>query len=668
MESCSIVSKDYKPKNSAEERIQNCLENIKIYFKNPTEYENFPRGYLMIDEKGKKSREIVEELAEQENVPLFILKSVDFENSSELKKVLDNIQKKSKAIAFIEKLDTLAPVIHGPMSLEKFSKSKSINKFLSEMNSTKSGIIFFASVKSLNSLDPSASRPGRFDHYLNLFPPKKVFQYSRLDTWQYMPLSYKLIFWTFAIAYFSVIYMYLKGHFRKPAPQPQKNEFDFVEKCNVKFENVQGCDEVKAQLFQIVDFLKHPEAYEKFGAVMPRGYLLSGPPGVGKTMLALAVAGEAQVTFLSVSGSQFEEMYLGVGAARVRALFNEARKFDKAVIFIDEIDAVAGKRGAGFEAEQSSRRQTLNQLLVEMDGFKTGSNIVILAATNTPENLDPAILRPGRFDQTLTISPPDIEGRKRILERLLRTIPAEKLAEDVEVEKLAQVTIGFTGADLTNFVNRAKLIASNDVNASVISKSHFKQAKDFISFGPERQLAMTREEKEQTAYHEAGHAIVALVTPGSFPVRQATIIPHGNTIGLVLTSPDKDINHMTLNMLEAKIDMYLGGFLAEEFKYGYRNVSTAAASDIKSVNELARTIVNSGFGERTRFLQPQNLEGQQNSEKDVTDILERSRTRVKNILKEYESAWEAIAEALIEHENLTGEQLKEILEKNQPRE
>lgn len=489
-----------------------------------------------------------------------------------------------------------------------------------------------------------------------------------------MTLTICVIIWAGLIKF---LYKTETVQVQNQAQEFQKNSLsthELILECPIKFDNVQGCDQVKEQLVQIVDFLENPTKYEKFGAFMPRGYLLSGPPGVGKTFLAKAVAGEAGVPFLSISGAEFEEMYIGIGAARIRNLFVEARKFEKAVIFIDEIDAVAGKR-EGMNGLDSNRRQTINQLLVEMDGFGTNKKqhdngtIIILAATNSINSLDPAILRPGRFDHILTLSLPDIEGRKKIMEKLLQTIPAEKLSKDVNAQTLSRITIGYTGADLANLVNRAKLIASNDENALVITRDHFRKAKDFISFGPERKMIMTEEEKIRIAFHEAGHAIVALATPDSFPVQQATIIPHADSLGLVLTSPDEDINNLSLSMLKAKIDMTLGGFIAEEIKYKLENVSTSPSIDIKSVNEVARLIVRSGFGSRTGFFQfnPEDQTSEwakKNFDLDVIDILEESKERVRKLVTKYEKAWIAIAKALVEYENLNREQLNEIYEKH----
>ncbi len=442
---------------------------------------------------------------------------------------------------------------------------------------------------------------------------------------------------------------------------------EFVaQKSVVKFADVQGCDEVKAQLEQIVDFLRSPSKYEQFGAEIPRGALLQGPPGVGKTLLAKAIAGEAGVPFFSISGSEFDEVYVGVGAARVRGLFRAARAHSQAVIFIDEIDAVGGKRAA---TDRSANRQTLNQLLVEMDGFNSKAGIVVLAATNAAEILDPALLRPGRFDRTLTLHLPDINGRTSILKALFQRLPQRMLASDLSAESIARQTIGFSGADLAQVINQAKLFAALDKTASKITMTHLNRAVKFVYLGPERKLAMKPSERENTAYHEAGHAVVALATEGAMPVQSATIVPHGSTLGNVMLRPDDDLISQSKRQLQAAIDVMFGGFVGEELHTrDIDKVTLGAASDIFKANQLARDIVRGGFGKNTRFLQPAAGSASQtileSIERDVQEILDASKRRVKALLEKENNAWIQIAKALLEKESLTREEIYELWNTN----
>ena len=429
-----------------------------------------------------------------------------------------------------------------------------------------------------------------------------------------------------------------------------------VQRSTVRFTDVQGCDEVKAQLEQIVDYIRYPGKYGKFGAEMPRGYLLQGPPGVGKTLLAKAVAGEADVPFYSISGAEFEEVYVGVGASRVRSLFRAARDNGQAVIFIDEIDAVGGKRNA---RDGSAHRQTLNQLLVEMDGFHSHSGIVVLAATNSVESIDPALLRPGRFDHTLSLHLPDIKGRIAILKMILGKLPRSQVDPKVEIEPIARVAIGYSGADLAQVVNQAKLYAALDKSANKITMEHLNRAVTFVSLGPARKLTLSQEERERTAYHESGHAIVALATEGTYPIQTATIVPHGNALGMVVLQPDADMHSMTKSQLQGIIDYTLGGFAAEEMHGGgVSEVSLGPGSDLAQANRIARQMVHAGFGKTTRFLQLTDPETASNSmkeaiEKDIQTILDESKQRATTVLQRERKAWEAMAKTLLDKETMT---------------
>ena len=476
------------------------------------------------------------------------------------------------------------------------------------------------------------------------------------------------------IIFFLLIFILPAFVNRNPAGGPHHQ---LIKNCNVKFEDVHGCDEVKGQLQNIVKYLKDPETFEYFDAKMPRGYLLTGPPGVGKTMLAKAVAGESGVAFLTISGAEFDEFFVGVGSSRVRNLFSDARKFGKAVIFIDEIDAIAGKRGG--LGENSALRQTLNQLLVEMDGFNTGDGIVVLAATNMADSLDPAIVRPGRFDKTFVLRPPDLEGRTNLLNKLFEKISKEKLDEKLKKSDfnwLARITTGYTGADLANLVNHAKLIASED-NSQVITKEHLMKAKHFVDLGPESNMKMDIEDERRTAYHEAGHAIMALInqkTCKDFAVEYATIVPHGQSLGLITHVPQKDLKHMSLEMLKQKMYVLLGGFMGEKlyFKGEITQVSTGASSDLKQLNSVARAIVEAGFGPQTGFLQMNDNPALYSEdfkckfEADMKHFLEEAKTHVEKQLKLHDRVWRALAKELLENKSLSKDQIAKIFKDNEP--
>ncbi|MBN9543759.1 MAG: ATP-dependent zinc metalloprotease FtsH, partial [Alphaproteobacteria bacterium] len=360
------------------------------------------------------------------------------------------------------------------------------------------------------------------------------------------------------------------------------------EKAKVTFSDVAGIDEAKEELEEIVDFLKDPGKFQALGGKIPKGVLLIGSPGTGKTLLARAIAGEANVPFFSISGSDFVEMFVGVGASRVRDMFEQGKKNAPCIIFIDEIDAVGRHRGIGLGGGNDEREQTLNQLLVEMDGFEANEGVIILAATNRPDVLDPALLRPGRFDRQIVVPAPDINGREQILSVHMKKVP---LAPDVDARVIARGTPGFSGADLANLVNEAALMAARR-NRKLVTMTEFEEAKDKVMMGAERRsLAMTEDEKKLTAYHEGGHAIVAYYSPASDPIHKATIIPRGRALGLVMRLPENDRLSVTYEKLKADIAVAMGGRVAEELIFGTEKVTSGASSDIQQATRMARAMV-----------------------------------------------------------------------------
>jgi len=364
----------------------------------------------------------------------------------------------------------------------------------------------------------------------------------------------------------------------------------------VTFQDVAGVDEAKQDLEEIVEFLRDPQKFQRLGGKIPRGVLLVGPPGTGKTLLARSVAGEANVPFFTISGSDFVEMFVGVGASRVRDMFEQAKKNAPCIIFIDEIDAVGRHRGAGLGGGNDEREQTLNQLLVEMDGFEANESIILIAATNRPDVLDPALLRPGRFDRQVVVPNPDIVGREKILKVHVRNVP---LAPNVDLKILARGTPGFSGADLMNLVNEAALMAARR-NKRLVTMQEFEDAKDKVMMGAERRSsAMTQAEKELTAYHESGHAILALNVPAADPLHKATIIPRGRALGMVMQLPEGDRYSMSYKYMISRLAIMMGGRVAEEMKFGKENITSGAASDIEQATKLARAMVTRwGFSDK----------------------------------------------------------------------
>jgi len=445
----------------------------------------------------------------------------------------------------------------------------------------------------------------------------------------------------------------------------------------VTFDDVAGIEEAKDELQELVDFLKDPQKYQRLGGKIPRGCLLVGPPGTGKTLLARAIAGEARVPFFTISGSDFVEMFVGVGASRVRDMFEQGKKSSPCIIFIDEIDAVGRHRGAGLGGGNDEREQTLNQLLVEMDGFEANESVIIIAATNRPDVLDPALLRPGRFDRQITVPNPDINGRAKILEVHLRKVPK---APDVDARVIARGTPGFSGADLANIVNEAALLAARH-GKKVVTMRDLESAKDKVMMGAERKsLVMSEEEKKMTAYHEGGHALVALYNPASDPIHKATIIPRGRALGMVMRLPEADKLSYHREKMYADLAVSMGGRVAEEIIFGYDKVSSGASSDIKYATKLARAMVTEwgmsdkvgplfyGTDQGEVFLgysmghQSQAISDDMANiiDSEVKRIVEDAHVQARAILTEHIDELHRIAAALREYETLSGEEIKTL--------
>jgi len=443
----------------------------------------------------------------------------------------------------------------------------------------------------------------------------------------------------------------------------------------VTFDDVAGIDEAREELQEIVDFLKDPSRFSRLGGKIPKGALLVGPPGTGKTLLARAIAGEANVPFFSISGSDFVEMFVGVGASRVRDMFEQGKKSAPCIIFIDEIDAVGRSRGAGLGGGNDEREQTLNQLLVEMDGFDANEGIIIIAATNRPDVLDPALLRPGRFDRQVVVGRPDIDGREKILAVHMKKVP---LSPDVNARTIARGTPGFAGADLANLVNEAALLAARR-GKRLVSMREFEDAKDKVLMGTERKtMAMTEDEKKMTAYHEAGHALVSLHETASDPIHKATIIPRGRALGLVLSLPERDQLSVTFTKYTSKIAMAMGGKVAEELIFGKENVTSGAASDIQQVSRIARAMVTQfGFSEQLgnidyaneqqsylgTYNTPANVspDTQQKIDAEVRRIVDTGYETAKAILTEKMDDLHRLAQGLLEYETLTGDEITKVI-------
>jgi cell division protease FtsH len=455
------------------------------------------------------------------------------------------------------------------------------------------------------------------------------------------------------------------------------------DQVKVTFADVAGVDEAKEEVAELVEFLRDPGKFQKLGGKIPRGVLMVGSPGTGKTLLARAIAGEAKVPFFSISGSDFVEMFVGVGAARVRDLFEQAKKHAPCIIFIDEIDAVGRHRGAGLGGGHDEREQTLNQLLVEMDGFEGSEGVIVIAATNRPDVLDPALLRPGRFDRQVVVPLPDVRGRELILKVHLRKVP---LAEDVEPKIIARGTPGFSGADLANLVNEAALFAARG-NKRAVTMEDMERAKDKIMMGAERRsMVMSPQEKKLTAYHESGHAIVGRLVPDHDPIHKVSIIPRGRALGVTLFLPEEDRYSLSRRRLESQISSLFGGRIAEEIVFGTQAVTTGASNDIQRATDIARNMVTKwGLSEKLGPLTYSEEEGEvflghsitQHKmvsdetahiiDEEVRAVVERNYQRAKQILTEHLERLHLMAEALMKYETIDGRQIDDIMAGRPPR-
>ena len=455
------------------------------------------------------------------------------------------------------------------------------------------------------------------------------------------------------------------------------------DQVGVSFADVAGVEEAKEEVSEVVDFLKDPSKFQRLGGKIPKGVLMVGPPGTGKTLLAKAIAGEAKVPFFTISGSDFVEMFVGVGASRVRDMFDQAKKQAPCIIFIDELDAVGRHRGAGLGGGHDEREQTLNQMLVEMDGFEGSEGIIVIAATNRPDVLDPALLRPGRFDRQVVVPLPDIRGREMILKVHMRKVP---LDDDVQPSLIARGTPGFSGADLANLVNEAALFAAR-ANKRVVSMEEFEKAKDKIMMGTERRsMVMSEKEKLNTAYHEAGHAIVGYIVPDHDPVYKVTIIPRGRALGVTMYLPEEDKYSISKSSLESSISTLFGGRIAEEMTLGADHVTTGASNDIERATDIARNMVTKwGLSEKLGPLTYSEDDGEvflgrsvtqhkqvsdvtvHTIDEEVRNIVDRNYERAEQILKDNEDKLHVMAKALMKYETIDLEQIKDIMEGREPR-
>ncbi len=505
------------------------------------------------------------------------------------------------------------------------------------------------------------------------------------ETSIWLPLLYQMFPFIIIIGLWVFFMRQMQGGGGKGAMSFGKSRARLLGEDQIKitFADVAGVEEAKDEVSELVEFLSDPGKFEKLGGKIPRGVLLVGSPGTGKTLLAKAIAGEAKVPFFTISGSDFVEMFVGVGASRVRDMFEQAKKHAPCIIFIDEIDAVGRHRGAGLGGGHDEREQTLNQLLVEMDGFESNDGVIVIAATNRPDVLDPALLRPGRFDRQVVVPLPDIRGREQILKVHLRKVPID---DDVKASIIARGTPGFSGADLANLINEAALFAARS-NKRLVDMEDMEKAKDKIMMGAERKsMVMSEDEKRNTAYHEAGHAIVGLMVPSHDPVYKVTIIPRGRALGVTMFLPEEDRYSYSKERLESSICSLFGGRIAEELIFGAEKVTTGASNDIQRTTELARNMVTKwGLSERLGPMTYSEEEGEVflghsvAQHKNVSDetthvideeiraIVDKNYTRAREILTENLDKLHAMTDALMKFETIDSDQIKDIMEGKDPR-
>jgi cell division protease FtsH len=580
---------------------------------------------------------------------------------------------------------SLLVVIFLAWHFAQIQKKETPLKFSEFMDQVEAGQIADVTISGTDIRGHTTSRepikttvPPGYDKYVDALRAKKVVINIERDTtpaWANMLISWApflllIGFWVFFMRQMQ------SGGNKALSFGKSKAKLLASQQKKVTFKDVAGVDEAKEELQEIIEFLREPQKFQKLGGRIPKGVLLMGPPGTGKTLLARAIAGEANVPFFSISGSDFVEMFVGVGASRVRDLFEQGKKNAPCIIFIDEIDAVGRHRGAGLGGGHDEREQTLNQLLVEMDGFESNDGVILIAATNRPDVLDPALLRPGRFDRRVVVSRPDVRGREGILQVHTRKIP---LSEEVDLSVLARATPGFSGADLANLVNEAALLAARR-NQKFVLMADFESSKDKVLMGAERKsMIITDAEKKVTAYHEAGHALLAAILPNTDPLHKVTIIPRGMALGVTQQLPTEEFHNYTREQLQARIAVCMGGRIAEDLTFG--QISTGAQNDIEQATEMARKMVcewgmsealgplTYGKKEEQIFLGKEFNRHQDYSEAtalkidaEIKRIVSEQYERANGVLTEKRHFLVSIAEALLEHEVLDAEQLKQILE------